>query len=101
MLNKYYNFKSIYGIVSSLDLVNKIKNVNLPTKCKLISFDVINLFPSIPPNEANILIENHLKSNKTNPTVTLEITRITRITKIKNSFDSKLLYFPRYNLHHW
>lgn len=42
------NFISKFSIKNSLDLIDKVINVNVPCKCKLVSFDVISLFTSIP-----------------------------------------------------
>ena len=54
------NFSSRFAIKNSIELVNKIKNLKLPTKAKLISFDVSNLFPSIPIKDTILIIENLL-----------------------------------------
>ena len=53
------NHKSRFTIHSSLDLPDKIKNVSLPAQASLISFDVTDLFPSLPrmrPRCATLLL---------------------------------------------
>ena len=51
IISFHTKFEAKYSIKNSIDLVNKIQDLKLPTTAKLISFDVKNLFPSIPPKE--------------------------------------------------
>lgn len=46
-----------------LQLVDNIKNLHLPLNAKLISFDVINLFPSIPTKEIVSTCSGHINKN--------------------------------------
>ncbi|XP_050507847.1 uncharacterized protein LOC126885334 [Diabrotica virgifera virgifera] len=50
-LKKLTNFTNPYSVLSSVDLANKIKNTTVPDNGILLSLDVTNLFPSIPPFE--------------------------------------------------
>ena len=43
-------FQSSHNIKNSLELIDKIKNVQLSDNDKLVSFDVVNLFPCVPKN---------------------------------------------------
>uniref|UniRef100_A0A8D8WUJ8 Reverse transcriptase domain-containing protein n=1 Tax=Cacopsylla melanoneura TaxID=428564 RepID=A0A8D8WUJ8_9HEMI len=59
VLPELLKFKSKYSINNNLCLIEKLKKVpKLPTNAKLISFDVKNLFPSIPINELKSIILN-------------------------------------------
>ena len=60
IISENTNFVSRFAIKNNIELVNKIKNVKLPTKAKLILFDVTNLFLSIPLKDTILIIENLL-----------------------------------------
>ncbi|XP_044752692.1 uncharacterized protein LOC123312368 isoform X1 [Coccinella septempunctata] len=44
-------FESTFSIKNSLELSSRLVNFTIPSDCMLVSFDVVNLFPSIPPDE--------------------------------------------------
>lgn len=60
------NFSASFSIKNSYELVNKIKNINLPQNSKFISFDVTNLFPSIPIVDTIKLVNKLLIKNNVN-----------------------------------
>jgi hypothetical protein len=57
------NFNPTYAIKNSLQLVEKIKNIKLPPNAKLISFDIVNLFPSIPKKELLSICLDQIKNS--------------------------------------
>ncbi|KAK4887009.1 hypothetical protein RN001_003280 [Aquatica leii] len=63
IIRTHTNFNNKYAITNSCDLVQKIINIPFPSSSILVSFDVVNLFPSIPPDECTNLIRNLLFSN--------------------------------------
>ncbi|XP_074029443.1 uncharacterized protein [Leptinotarsa decemlineata] len=79
LIQTYTNFKPKFSINNSYQLVDNIKDVILPDNSKLISFDVQNLFPSIPPTETIGLVECLLDKNHVNPLIKQEIVVITVI----------------------
>ena len=60
-------FISTHSIKNSLDLVNKIQELYIPDKAILLSFDVKNLFPSIPPTDVVDIVKKLLEKNCNNP----------------------------------
>ncbi|KAK5644613.1 hypothetical protein RI129_005913 [Pyrocoelia pectoralis] len=52
----------VYNIKNSLNLTSKISSITLPPSFSMVSFDVKNLFPSIPSNECIQLVSEHLSS---------------------------------------
>lgn len=60
-LNKIFkektNFQPDHSILNSLDLINKIKNIDIPNNAKLISLDIISLFTNVPPSETKDLVD--------------------------------------------
>lgn len=61
---QFCKFRPKYSIKNSYELVKNIKHLTIPRNAKLISFDVKNLFPSVPPNEVLNLVEELLIKNK-------------------------------------
>lgn len=64
MLRLHTNFLNEFSIRNSIDLTNKIKNTPFPLSSMLVSFDVVNLFPSIPPDDCLSLIRSLLFKNR-------------------------------------
>ena len=93
-ITKYCNFKSTTSINNSFELVDKIKNFNLPSNAKLISFDVVNLFPSVPPSETIELVKNLLNLNNVNVVIQNEIITLLETCLHQNyfSFDGKYYF---------
>ena len=58
LLNYHAKFNFSFSIKNSFQLVEKIQNIQLPTNAKLASFDIKNLFPSVPPYETLKIIKN-------------------------------------------
>lgn len=56
------NWTATYSVKNSIDLIDKIKGIIIPDNAFLISFDIINLFPSVPSNECLPLIRDILAS---------------------------------------
>lgn len=54
------NFKSPFAIKNSSQLAQTLNNQHVPNSAFLVSFDVTNLFPSIPANECSPLIKKLL-----------------------------------------
>jgi hypothetical protein len=65
-------FKSPFSIKNSLDLISKIQNIPVPSNSKLISFDIKNLFHSIPVPELLPLIKKHLDIHIIDPITRIE-----------------------------
>lgn len=63
----YTKYNNPYTINNSLEVIDKIKDILIPQSAKIVSFDVVNLFPSVPVPHLKEVIENKLRtlSNKT------------------------------------
>lgn len=68
-------------------MINKVKNLHLPNNSKLISFDVTNLFPSIPPHETIILVKKMLYDKNVNVIIINEILHLLEICLDQNYFQ--------------
>jgi hypothetical protein len=67
IFNKMGNFKPLFTIKNTLELIEKIKNTSVPNNAKLISFDVVSLFTSVPIDELKLAFDDHLDSLVLNP----------------------------------
>lgn len=87
LIKHYCNFYPKYSLKNSLHLINNIKDLHIPHNCKLISFDVKNLFPSVPPNEVIQLIDNMLLEQKVDPIIKTDILSLLRKCTEQNYFE--------------
>lgn len=76
IIKKYTAFKPQFSIKNSYELVNKIKHVKLEPTYLIASFDVVNLFPSIPGKDVEDIIKDLLLDGNTNPVVSREILQL-------------------------
>lgn len=72
---------------NSYELVDKIKSINRPTNSKFISFDVQNLFPSIPPYDVIELVEDLLTKNIVNIIIKQDILNCLTVCWDQNYFS--------------
>jgi hypothetical protein len=80
-------FTAKHSIKNSYDLINKIRHIKIPPNAKLISFDVQNLFPSVPPNDTIKLVQDLLDKNNTNPVVKQDILNLLKTCLDQNYFQ--------------
>uniref|UniRef100_A0A8D8QQH8 Reverse transcriptase domain-containing protein n=1 Tax=Cacopsylla melanoneura TaxID=428564 RepID=A0A8D8QQH8_9HEMI len=70
----FTKFKNPYSTYNSIEVVDKLKNIEVPPGAKLVSFDVVNLFPSIPVPELKTLLEENIqRTTKLNPLLKKEL----------------------------
>ena len=81
------NFLAKYSVKNSTELINKIKNINLADNAKLISFDVTNLFPSVPIIDTLVLLEKLLDSQNLNYIKKQEILESVKTCLNQNCFE--------------
>ena len=81
-------FTSKFSIKNSLELTQALQHLNIQNSYKLVSFDVKNLFPSIPLSDLKIILEKLINSNNYRPIPKLSYSSINRPMP-----KSKLFYF--------
>jgi len=82
------NLHNNRSLQNTTDLIDKIKHINIPSGAKLVSFDVQNLYTSIPVNEAIILLDKELRKNVTlSDEQVNEIVNLTRTILQQNYFQ--------------
>lgn len=96
ILKEKCKFNSQFGIKNSLQFIDKVRDTQL-NNCKLISFDEVNLFPSIPPKEVIKIVEQQLHKNKANPVEILEIINLLRICLNQDYFEINGNYYTGNN----
>ena len=96
-LNKEFHthikFTPKHTINSSLQLVNKIKDLTLPPNTKLVSFDVSNLFPSIPISDCKSILIDILDKSPANPCLKNELFELISTCLDVNYFKFDDKYF--------
>jgi hypothetical protein len=86
LLPKKLNFEPHYTIKNSLDLVSKIKNIVVPPKALLVSFDIVNLFPSIPIPDLKSILKKLLHVHVPSPLEISELSQLIDISLDQNYF---------------
>ena len=51
ILSSHINFLPKYSIKNSKMLCSRLESMEIPNECFLVSFDIVNLFPSVPQSE--------------------------------------------------
>lgn len=87
------DFESKFSIKNTYTLIEKIKNIEVPENSFLVSFDIKDLFPSVPPAECKILIKKHLDNSNLDDTQKLHFLNLFNICLDQNSFQfNKKIY---------
>lgn len=68
VINSSTNFTSKYSVRNSLELAKNLQTLKIPNNSFLVSFDVKNLFPSVPPQDCLELVRELLFSQTNIPT---------------------------------
>jgi hypothetical protein len=55
LFRNFTSFKPKYSVKNSIDLIEKLSKVKVPDNARLVSFDVTNLFTSVPVQESLLL----------------------------------------------
>lgn len=86
MLNDNIHFDNTRSLKNSTDLIDKIKDVVIPSSAKLVSFDVKDLYTSIPVNEALNVIKDKLKNESFLPNENVEELVLITKTILKQNY---------------
>lgn len=91
-LTENLNFQSVYSVKNSLDLINKIKDVKLEHNTLLASFDVKNLFTTVPLPQTLQVFKNLLIQSDLPDEICNAVYRLTKLCLEQNFFvfDGKI-----------
>ena len=87
IITQYTDFSTKFQIKNSIELIKKIEFIKLPNNAKVISFDVTNLFPSIPVQDTITLVEKLLTSKNTDIIIKQDILEVLKICLDQNYFE--------------
>ncbi|KAG8237492.1 hypothetical protein J437_LFUL017037 [Ladona fulva] len=62
ILRSVLAFNPTYSVKNSIEVADRLKNIKLFDNSKLVSFDVVNLFPSVPKNDVLGLVKDLLQA---------------------------------------
>ncbi|KAI5642939.1 reverse transcriptase (RNA-dependent DNA polymerase) domain-containing protein [Phthorimaea operculella] len=85
ILKKEINIEQ-HTVKNSIDLINKIKDHTLPQDATLVSFDVKNLFPSIPIDECKSAISEMLIESRMEPQQIIDLQHTISVCLEQNYF---------------
>lgn len=80
------SFDNDLSVKSSLDLIERLRSCKLDNSDRMVSFDVINLFPSIPIDITLKILEEFLEKNNIPPEQITEYLQLTDLCMNQNSF---------------
>ena len=89
VLSSHINFHPKFSIKSSLTLCNLLESTVISGDCFLVSFDIVNLFPSVPPSECITLTRNLLYSSNLPNYVTQGLSDLLDVAMEQNFFQFK------------
>ncbi|XP_049828734.1 uncharacterized protein LOC126267492 [Schistocerca gregaria] len=85
-LQKTYTYTNNRSLKNTGDIIEKIKNINIPPTAKLVSFDITSMYTNIPTEETINIIEQQLKCKKFPDIQINEISSILRLITEQNYF---------------
>jgi Reverse transcriptase (RNA-dependent DNA polymerase) len=86
LLPKKLNFQPRYTVKNSSDLVSKISGIPVPPNAVLVSFDIVNLFPSVPILELKSILNKLLHKHVPSPLERSELSHLLNISLDQNYF---------------
>ncbi|XP_044757815.1 uncharacterized protein LOC123315969 [Coccinella septempunctata] len=81
------NFKSEFSVDNSLDLIRRIKDLQIPENTMLASFDVSNLFTSVPVPQTLKIFKNRLIDSPLSDDLTECAYQLTELCLQQNFFN--------------
>jgi hypothetical protein len=85
-IRQYINLNTKTHLLNSLDLVNKIKDIDIPHNSTLASFDITNLYTNIPVSETLNILEKLLIKQQTPKDHITEIIDTLKVITQQNYF---------------
>ena len=86
-------FTSKFSIKNSLELTQALQHLNIQNSYKLVSFDVKNLFLSIPLSDLKIILEKLINSNIIDPSRNNHIRQLLDLCLNQNYFIFNNKYY--------
>lgn len=92
------NWESNFSILNTTELVNNIKNINIPDNSYFISFDIKDMYSNIPPRETLTILEQDLRnSNNLNNQQIRDIIQLTKTCINQNYFEFNSHFYQQEN----
>lgn len=86
LIRNLTNFKPKYGVSNSFDLANKLNNITLPENYLIVSFDVTNLFTTVPNAEAVKIVGDLLRGSGVDENKVIDILALLNLCLSQNFF---------------
>jgi hypothetical protein len=79
-------FSAKYGVANSINLTRNLRHLSLPPNSKLVSFDVKNLFTSVPIHKTLLLTKELLTTSDVDPQLAKEFSLLLELCVNQNYF---------------
>ena len=89
------NFKPKFTTKNSVSLCHDLQHLSIPDSSILFSFDVINLFTSIPPSDCLIILNNALSFSNAPDYIISNIFKLTKLALDQDFFQFDHIYFKQ------
>lgn len=83
------------GVSNTLDLIHKLDNIQLPNNYLLVSYDVTNLFTTVPKAEAVEIVGNLLRSKNLDEDKIINILSLLNLCLSQNFFSFNNKYYQQ------
>lgn len=93
LLRTKSSFKPQYSLKNSLDLIEKVKDINISPFSKLLSLDVDSLFTNVPYEECLSILGIHFERQRLHPGEVYDLLNLTRICMEQNYFRFNNQYY--------
>ncbi|KAI5636419.1 hypothetical protein NE865_10839 [Phthorimaea operculella] len=87
LFKKLTHFEPAHTIKNSIDLISKIDHISIPSQAKLVSFDVKNLFPSVPVKDCLRIIGETLCESTLEVQEVIDLEAVLKICLEQNYFS--------------
>ncbi|KAK4877055.1 hypothetical protein RN001_009561 [Aquatica leii] len=97
LFRRSINFKPVFSVNNTSELISRLNNFNFNNhhNFKIVSFDIVNLFTSVPPLEVLPLVSNLLNSTDLPDTVTSDILGLTEFCLNNVFFQFNQRYYKQ------
>ncbi|XP_044760807.1 uncharacterized protein LOC123318255 [Coccinella septempunctata] len=86
VFQRHLDYRSEFSIKNSSELVHQIKDLKFPEGATMVSFDIVNLYPSTPPVEAAELINQLLAFSDLSDDVGSSLSALLKVCLEQNFF---------------
>lgn len=93
ILRSKASFNPQYSLKNSLQLIEKVQNINISPYSKLLSLDVDSLFTNVPYEDCLSILRSHFERQRLHPGEIYDLLNLTRVCMEQNYFRFNNRYY--------